>query len=136
MVQSVSQQPNAPRINPTISDALHYHASECRDPQRQMPESFPGPNYHNKGYSLRPPHPPASNQFSYVRGEQHFKPRREAAPPPSYSNRYPFVQNWDRENFYNNHERIKQAPHEPHDSWRFPPHSFSGKLFSSLIHIL
>ncbi|PON52850.1 RNA polymerase II-binding domain containing protein [Trema orientale] len=128
-VQSVGQQSNAPRINQTISDAVHYHASECRDPQRQMPESFHGPNYHNKGYPLRPPHPPPSNQFSYVRGEHHFKPRREDAPRPSYSNGHHFVQNWDRENFYNNHERIKQAPHEFHDSWRFPPHSFSGPRY-------
>lgn len=130
MVQSVAQQSNAPIINQTISDAVHYHASECRDPHRQMQESFPGPNYHNKGYPLRPPHPSPSNQFSYVRGE-HFKGRREAGPPPSYSNRHHFVQNWDRENFYNNHERIKQAPHELHDSWRFPPHSFSGEFFNT-----
>ncbi|EXB39341.1 hypothetical protein L484_025036 [Morus notabilis] len=118
MVQPVAQQSNAPRIN-------HYPSSECRDHQRQMPESYPGPNFHNKGYPLRPPHPPPSNQFSYVREEQ-FKPRREGAPPPPYSNRHHFVQNWDRENFYNNHERMKQAPHEHHDGWRFPPHSFSG----------
>lgn len=125
-VQPVAPQPNAPRLN-------HYHPSECRDHLWPMHEPFPGPNFHNKGYPLRPPPLPPSNQFSYVQEDHHFKHRREDAPPPPYSNRHHFVQNWDRENFYNNHERMKHAPHEHHDSWRFPPHHFSGKL--SEIHL-
>lgn len=128
MPQSVTQQSNTPRNNQTVSDAVRYHASDHRDIQRQMPESYPGRNFHNKNYPLRPPHPPPSNQFPFAR-EPHFKPRREGFPPPSHSNRYQAEQNWDRENFYNNHERMKLAPHEPDDSWRYPPHSFSGKFF-------
>ncbi|KAL5561638.1 hypothetical protein UlMin_031385 [Ulmus minor] len=146
MVHSVGQQSNGPRVNRTIPEAMHYHVSECRDPHREMPEpscsfnSFPaqpirnilptdGATFHNKGYPLRPPHPPSSDQFSYVREEQHFKPRREPVPPPSYSNRYHFSPNWDRENYYNNHERIKRTPHEFNDNWRFPPHSLSGPRY-------
>lgn len=156
MVQSVAQQSNAPRSNRTISDAAQYHASESRDTQTQMPESTSssfssfsvqsarnvpqsdGVTFHNTGYPLRPPHPPPSDQFSYVQGDQHFKSRREAAPPPSYSSRFHYGHNGDRENYYDNHERMKPAPYEhreswrkpapyERDSWRFPPHSFSGR---------
>lgn len=159
MVQSVAQQPNAPRSNRTISDVVQYHASECRDTKRQMPEStstsfcsFPvqpvrnvpqsdGATFHNKGYPLRPPHPPPSNQFSYVHGDQHFKLQREAAPPHSYSNRFHYAHNGDRENFYDNHERMKPASYEVRDSWRkpapyerdnwrFPPQSYSGMSYA------
>ncbi|KAF3436329.1 hypothetical protein FNV43_RR23421 [Rhamnella rubrinervis] len=158
MVQSVSLQSNAPRSNRTISDAVQYHDSESRETQSQIPESTSssfssfsvhsarnvpqsdGVNFHNKGYPLRPPHPPPSDQFSYVQGDQHFKPRREAAPPPSYSNRFHYAHNGDRENYYDNHERMKPAPYEhrdnwrkpapyERDSWRFPPHSFSGPRY-------
>lgn len=141
-VQPPPQQLNAPRINQTISDAVHYCAPECRDLQRQMPDStscsyssFPtysgrnvpqtdGATFHNKGYPLRPPHAPPSNQFSYVQGDQQVKPRREA--PPPYHNRFDFGPNGDRENYYNNHERMK-PPYEPRESWGFPSHSFSGR---------
>lgn len=136
------QQLNGPRINQAIPDAVHYHGAESRDLHRQMPDStscsyssFPsnsgrnipqtdGPTFHGKGYPLRPPHAPPSNQFSYVKGDHHVKPRREV--PPPYHNRFDFMQNGDREHYYNNHERMKPAPYEPRENWRFPAHSYSG----------
>lgn len=139
------QQLNGPRINQAIPDAVHYHAPESRDLHRQMLDStscsynsFPtnsgrnipqndGANFHNKGYPLRPPHAPPSNQFSYVKGDHHVKPRREV--PPPYHNRFDYMQNGDREHYYNNHERMKPAPYEPRESWRFPAHSYSGPRY-------
>ncbi|KAM1169409.1 hypothetical protein ACFX13_031904 [Malus domestica] len=141
-VQPPPQQLNSPRVNHTIPDAVHYRAPECRDHQRQMPDStscsygsFPtylernvphsdGATFHNEGYSLRPPHAPPSNQFSYVQGDQQGNPQHEA--PPPYHNRFDYG---DRESYYNNHERMKPGPYEPHDSWRFPSHYFSGPRY-------
>ena len=120
----------APRCSQPISDAVQYQVSEYRE--TQMPEStcsfnsYPVPppdnfrhsdTMHNKGYSIRPPHHLPSNQFSFVHGEQHAKHRRDFPPPSSYSNRQHFVQNMERENFYNNHERIKPPPYDYRERW-------------------
>jgi hypothetical protein len=141
LVQSVVHQPIAPRVEQT----MHYRSPECRDPQMQIPEhascSFSnysvqpvnngqhtnGATLHDKAYNLRPPHPAPSSQFSYFHGDQHVRPQRDA-PPPSYSNRFHFVQNVERENSGNNHERIKPPPYERHEHWRFPAPPFSGKV--------
>lgn len=142
LVQSVAQQPIAPRVDQT----MHYRSPECRDPQMQMPESAScsfsnysvqpvnngrhtnGATLHDTAYTLRPPHPAPSNQFSYFHGDQHVRPRRDA-PPPSYSNRYHFVQNVERENSCNSHERIKPPPYEHQEHWRFPAPPFSGPRY-------
>ncbi|XP_050366914.1 protein HUA2-LIKE 2 isoform X1 [Argentina anserina] len=139
------QQLNKPRINQAIPDAVHYHHTESRDLHGQMPDStscsyssYPsnsgrnmphtdGATFYNKGYPLWPPHAAPSNQFSYVKGDHHVKPRREV--PPPYHNRFDYMQNGDREHYNNNHERTKPAPYEPHESWRFPPHSYSGPRY-------
>lgn len=142
LVQSVVQQSIAPRVDQT----MHYRSPECRDPQMQMPEaaSCSFSNYsvqpvnngrhtngaatlHDKAYPLPPPHPAPSNQFSYFHGDQHVRPRRDA-PPPTYSNRFHFVQNVERENSCNNHERIKPPLYDCHEHWRFPAPPFSGKV--------
>lgn len=141
LVQSGVHQPISSRIDQT----MRYHSPEFRDPQMQIPESAScsfsgysvepmnsgrhsnGSNLHDKGYSLRPPHPAPSNQFSYFHGER-VRPRRDA-PPPSYSNRFHFVPDVERENSYNNHERIKPPPYERHEHWRFPAPHFSGPRY-------
>lgn len=140
LVQSVVHKPVAPRVDQTI----HYRSPECRDPQMQMPESAScsfnnfsvqpmnngrqtnGDTLRDKAYSLQPPQPAPSNQFSYVRGDQHVRPRRDV-PPPSHSNRFHHVQNVGRENCYNNHERMKPPLYELHERWRFAE-PFSGKV--------
>lgn len=142
IVQSVAQEPVVQRVDQTI----RYRSPEWRDPSTQMAESAScsfsnfcgqavnngrqtnGATLHNKNYGLRPPHPAPSNQFSYFHGDQRVRPRRDA-PPPSYSNRFHFGQNVDRENSYNNHERMKPPPYEHHDQWRFPAPPFSGKFY-------
>ncbi|KAG7967449.1 hypothetical protein I3843_08G099900 [Carya illinoinensis] len=141
LVQSGSLQPVPPRVDQTI----RYHSPDFRDPQMQMPESTScsfssssiqpvnngrqtnGDTLCDKGYTLHPPHPAPSNQFSYFQGDQRVRPRRDAL-PPSYSNRF-HVQNFDRENSYNNHERTKPPPYELHEHWRFPAPPFSGPRY-------
>ncbi|XP_035551522.1 protein HUA2-LIKE 3 isoform X3 [Juglans regia] len=141
LVQSVVQKPVAPRVDQTV----HYCSPECRDPQMQMPESAScsfsnfsvqpvnnghqtnGDTLRDKAYSLQPPQPAPSNQFSYSRGDQRVRPRRDV-PPPSYSNRFHHVQNVGRENSYNNHERMKPPPYELHERWRFAA-PFSGARY-------
>lgn len=145
--QSVAQQSVVPRINPSMSNAGHYDTPECRDhTQVQLCDttssfsSYPAcqvnsvqhsdgpPSFHHKAYPPRPPHAPPSNQFSYVHAGQHVKSRRET-PPLSYSRRFHSSHNVDGGNFYNNHERIRPAPHELDESWRSPAPPFYGKLY-------
>lgn len=127
----------APRNSQPINDAVH-------NTQMQIPKStcgfntFPvqqpanfqnsdGVTIHNKGYSLRPPHHVPSNQFSFVHGEHHVRPQREVPPPPSYSNSHHFVQNMERENFYNNQERSRPPPYDYSERWNVPA-PYSGNI--------
>ncbi|XP_015583234.1 protein HUA2-LIKE 2 [Ricinus communis] len=142
--ETVAQPLAAPRITSSITDGVHYHATECRD-QMQMQlcdstssfSSYPAcpvnnvqhadsPNFHHKAYAPRPPHHPPSNQFSYVQAGQHVKSRR-ASPPPSHHHRYQSSHNTDGGNYYNNHERMRPAPYD--ESWRYPPPPFPGPRY-------
>ncbi|KAF9669411.1 hypothetical protein SADUNF_Sadunf14G0104900 [Salix dunnii] len=135
--QPSTQNSVAPRINPSLSNAVLCRTPECRDQiQVQHCDStrsfsnYPGcqsnnihrtdgPSFHHKAYPPRPQHPPPSNQFSYVQANQHVKSRREI-PPPSYFHRFQPSHNFDCGNFYNNHERMGPGPYELNDGWRFP----------------
>ncbi|KAG4995905.1 hypothetical protein JHK85_027344 [Glycine max] len=136
-LHSVAQLMAAPRHSQPICDAVHHQVPEYREMQMHMPEStcsfnsFPVPppeNFrhtdgvttHNKGYSIRPPQHVPCNQFSFVNGEQHVKHRREVPPPLPYSSRQHFVQNIERENFYNNHERLRPPPYDYQERWNGP----------------
>lgn len=143
------QQPVAPGVNSINSDTVLYQASESRDVkmQTQIPDFSSNPGSHqpavpvngvqqtdgstfyNKGYHLPPPQPAPSNQFSYVQSDQQVHSVREVPPPPPpYPNRAHFVQSTDGGGFCNDHDRMKMAPHEHRESWRFPGPSFSGKF--------
>ncbi|XP_022758176.1 protein HUA2-LIKE 2-like isoform X1 [Durio zibethinus] len=138
----------APRINSTMcTNTVPYHWPESRDlpvpvqvsncntsfnsyPVRpvnnmQQPD---GPNFHHNAYPPRPTYPAPSNQFSYVNPGQHMNSMRDAPPPP-YSNRY-YSLNMDGGTYYNSHERMKQAPNELRESWRFPPPPFPGPQYA------
>lgn len=143
--QSVAQQSGAPGMNPSMpTNAVLYHAPDCRDHQMPMQisdsassfGSYPvcpsnnvqqadSPRFHHKPYPPLPPHAPPSNQFSYVQTGQNVKSRREPA-PPSHSHRYHSLPH-DGGNYYNNHDRMKSAPYELQENWRFPAPSFSGE---------
>lgn len=130
-----------PRDSQPLHEVMHYR--ECRDIPMQLPEPTPsfsnyppppdnfhyfdGAAVHAKGYPLRPPHQMPSNQFSFVHGDQHVKPRREG-PPPSYPNRHHSMQHMERENFRNNHDRLKPPPYDNfRERWRAPA-PYSGKF--------
>ncbi|XVF32624.1 hypothetical protein REPUB_Repub17cG0098300 [Reevesia pubescens] len=138
----------APRIDSTMcTNTVPYHGPESRDLPVPMQvsdcntsfNSYPvrpvnniqqpdGPNFHHNPYPPQPPHPAPSNQFSYVNSGQHMNSMRDAPPPP-YANRY-YSPNIDGGNYYNSHERMKLAPNEPRESWRFPPPPFSGPPYA------
>ncbi|XAR61231.1 hypothetical protein NMG60_11034876 [Bertholletia excelsa] len=150
LYQNVVQQPIVPRTNSGISDAVCYQAPESRDVQMQtrliesasscsfgsLPVSQPsiqlinnsqpvnnhqqndGTTFHSKAYHLRPPQPAPSNQFSYVNADNRVKLLRDV-PPPTYPNRVHFVESRE-------HDRIKLAPREFRETWRFAGPSYSG----------
>ncbi|XP_054808089.1 protein HUA2-LIKE 2 [Prosopis cineraria] len=140
---SMSEPLGAPRDNQPLHEVVHYRVPECRDMPMQLPESttsfssypLPPDNFHyfdgatvlSKGYPLRPPHQVPSNQFSFVQGDQHMKPRREV-PPPSYSNKHHSMQNMERENFRNNHDRLKPPSYDFRERWRVPA-PYSGSRY-------
>ncbi|KAL1331499.1 hypothetical protein HN51_048760 [Arachis hypogaea] len=139
---SMAQPLAAPRCRQPISDAMQYQVSDCREiPMSDSNCSFnsypvPPPdnfrhsdNMHN-GYSIRPPQHVPSNQFSFVHGEQHVKHhhQRDFPPPSAYSNRSHFMQNMERDNLYNNHERMKQPPYDYREGWDVPP-PYSGPSY-------
>ncbi|KAI9119420.1 hypothetical protein K1719_010095 [Acacia pycnantha] len=139
---SMTEPLGAPRDNQPLHEVVHHRLPECRDMPMQLPEStssfssyppppdnfryFDGATVHAKGYPLRPPHQVPSNQFSFVHGDQYVKPQREA-PPHSYSNHS--VQNKERENFRNNHDRLKPPPYDNfRERWRGPA-PYSGSRY-------
>lgn len=139
----MAQSSNGSGITQRTSDAVHYPASERRDLQMQMPESTSrsfsniparvlnnsqrsdSAAFHNKGYPLRPPHPPPQDQFTYVHGDHRMKPRWED-PPASYSSRFQYEDDTDGASFYSDHERTRHYSYEPHENWRIP-RPFYGK---------
>ncbi|XP_065861180.1 protein HUA2-LIKE 2-like isoform X2 [Euphorbia lathyris] len=135
-------QHSASRTNPSIFNGVHHHASECREmqPSDSMSSfsSYPvrpvnnvqhtdAPSFQHKPYPPRPPQPPPSNQFSYVQAGQHVKPRRETTPP--YQHRFHSSYSGDGGTFYNNHERMRPAPYEPGDGWRYPSANIPGPRY-------
>ncbi|XP_038683599.1 protein HUA2-LIKE 2-like isoform X2 [Tripterygium wilfordii] len=147
--QQLAHQSVPLRLNSSIPSSMHYHAPKSRDHQipaqdldstgihvrsaNNLPSDTS--SLHHKAEPPRPPHPAPSNQFSYFQNGQHMKSRRDD-PPPSYPHRSHSARNFDRGNFYNDggnfyneHERIKPAPYEIGDSWRFPAPRYSGPRY-------
>ncbi|MED6131743.1 hypothetical protein PIB30_012446 [Stylosanthes scabra] len=138
---SQMQKDNTPHsMAQPICDAMQYPVPDYREiPMSDSNcsfNSYPAPppdnfrhsdNMHNNGYSMRPPHHVPSNQFPFVHGEQHVKyhHHRDFLPPSSYSNRQHYMQNMERDNFYNNHERINPPPYDYRERWDVPP-PYSG----------
>ncbi|XVF72455.1 hypothetical protein PTKIN_Ptkin12aG0122700 [Pterospermum kingtungense] len=138
----------APRINSTMcTNTVPCHGPESRDLPVPMLVSdcntsfnnYPvhpvnniqqpdGPNFHHNAYPPRPPHPAPSDQFSFVNSGQCMHSMRDAPPPP-YSSGY-YSPHVDGCNYYNSHDRMKPAPSELRESWRFPPAPFSGLRYA------
>ncbi|XP_019444502.1 PREDICTED: protein HUA2-LIKE 3-like isoform X2 [Lupinus angustifolius] len=135
---SIAEPLTAPRNSQLINDAVQHNM------QMQIPNStcsfnsfpvqslanFDGVSIHNKGYPLLPPYHIPSNQFSFVNGECVKPPQRDVPPPSSYSNNH-FVQSnsMERENFYNNHERLRPPPpYHQSERWNVPA-PYSGPQY-------
>ncbi|MBA0715236.1 hypothetical protein Golax_014146 [Gossypium laxum] len=135
----------APRINSTVcTNTVPYNGPDPRNPpvmqvsdcntafnscpvppvnNIQQPD---GPSFHNP-YPPQPLHPAPTNQFAYVNSGPHVNLMRDA--PPPYTDRYSSL-NFDGANYYNSHERMKLAPNDLRESWRYPPPPFSGPWYA------
>uniref|UniRef100_A0A2P2LKI4 Protein HUA2-LIKE 2 n=1 Tax=Rhizophora mucronata TaxID=61149 RepID=A0A2P2LKI4_RHIMU len=138
------QQSDATRINPSVSNAVHYHASQGRDQMWRHVcdstgscsgylvrpfndfEQTDGHSFHHKQYPPRPPHHPPSHHFSYVHPRNYTRSRRETSSP---SHRFHSSHNADAGNFYDNHERMRPSLYEQSENWRYTPPSFHGPQY-------
>lgn len=136
MAQPLPHPPVPSRTDQRMLGASHYHHSECREPQQQMPMHNPSNSAYSRrsmengdredvsrfnngrGYHMRPHYTPPSNHFSYGHSDQRGRPRRDG--PLPYSGRYHHQHNRGSGNYQNNnHERMKPPPYEARDNWRF-----------------
>lgn len=124
------------RVNPQLSGStMHYQGPELSfssgvDLTNSIPHAD-GSNFQHRPYSSHPHPPPPlppppQHQYSFTEPAHHMKSRRDA---PSYSHRSHYVPNFDVRGFHDNHERMRQAPYENRDNWRYPPSSSYGEAF-------
>uniref|UniRef100_A0A1J3ETN8 HUA2-like protein 3 n=3 Tax=Noccaea caerulescens TaxID=107243 RepID=A0A1J3ETN8_NOCCA len=129
----VDHQACPPRMNPPLpGNTMHYQGPESSYSSGvQLPNSMPqadGSNFQHRPYPSHPhppPPPPPQHQYSYTEPGHHMKSRRDG---PSYSHRSHYVPNFDERNFHDNHdhERMRHAPYENRDNWRYQPSSSSS----------
>lgn len=134
-----------PRTDRRMLGGSHYHRSEDRAPQQQMPmpvssnsaysrrsmengdhEDGPRFNNGNRGYHMRLPYSPPSNRFSHGHSDHRGRPRRDG--PPPYSGRFHHQHNRGNGNYhYSNHNRMKPPPYEFRENCRSSA-PYSGKM--------
>ncbi|CAA7044173.1 unnamed protein product [Microthlaspi erraticum] len=128
----VDHQACPPRMNPPLpGNTMHYQGPESSYSSGvQLPNSMPqadGSNFQHRPYPSHPhpPPPPPQHQYSYTEPGHHMKSRRDG---PSYSHRSHYVPSFDERNFHDNHdhERMRHAPYENRDNWRYQPSSSSS----------
>ncbi|XP_010507809.1 PREDICTED: protein HUA2-LIKE 2 [Camelina sativa] len=127
-------QAGPPMMNPQLSGSMmHYQGPELSyssgvDHMNSIPQAD-GSNFQHRPYPshphphIPPPPPPPQHQYSFTEPGHHMKSRKDA---PSYSHRSHYVPNFDERNFHDNHERMRHAPYENRDNWRYPPSSSYG----------
>ncbi|KFK37564.1 hypothetical protein AALP_AA4G273100 [Arabis alpina] len=113
------------RMNlPMPGNTMHYQGPESSySSVVQLTNSMPqadGSNFQHRPHPShpRPPPPPSQHQYSYTEPGHNINSCRDG---PSYSHRSHYVPNFDERNFHDNHERMRHAPFENRDNWRYPP---------------
>ncbi|KAG7531101.1 PWWP domain [Arabidopsis suecica] len=123
------------RMNPPQSGStMHYQGPESSYSSGvQLTNSIPqtdGSNFQHMPYPSHPqpppPPPPPQHQYSFTEPGHLLKSRRDA---PSYSHRSHYVPNFDERNFHDNHERMRHAPYDNRDNWRYQPSSSYGSRY-------
>ncbi|KAL0724500.1 hypothetical protein Bca4012_039099 [Brassica carinata] len=111
-------QADIPRMNPP----MHYRSPESSYSSRaSLSKSMPHGEDSNFQHRPYPPPPPSHHYYSYMEPDHHRKPRREG---PSYPHRSHYTPDFEERNYQDGHERMRPAPCESRDNWRYhPPYS-------------
>ncbi|CAH8378851.1 unnamed protein product [Eruca vesicaria subsp. sativa] len=110
-------QADIPRMNPP----MHYRSPESSYSSRaSLSKSMlhgEASNFQHRPYpSAHPPPPPSDHYYSYMEPDHHRKPRREG---PSYPHRSHYTPDFEERNYHDGHERMRPAPCESRDNWRY-----------------
>ncbi|XP_019056720.1 PREDICTED: protein HUA2-LIKE 2-like [Tarenaya hassleriana] len=131
-------QAGHPRMNPSMpTNTMHYQGPESSYSSSRIPptNSVPqgeGSNFqHNRPFTPHPPPCPPPpplppHQYSYMHPGHHLKSRRDGT---QYSHRSHYTPSFDERNFHDNHERMRPAPYDNRDNWRYPPPSSYGPRY-------
>ncbi|CAH2063006.1 unnamed protein product [Thlaspi arvense] len=115
-------QAGLPRMNPP----MHYRSPESSYSSRAS-WSKSMPRGEDSSFQHRPyPPPPPSHHYSYMEPDHHIKQRREAS---SYPHRSHYAPDIDERNYHDSHERVRPAPCESRDNWRYHPGSSHGPRY-------
>ncbi|KAJ4884836.1 HUA2-like protein 2 [Raphanus sativus] len=118
-------QTDIPRMNPL---PVHYRSPESSYSSRaSLSKSMAHGEDSNFQHGPYPPPPPSHHYYSYMEPDHHRKPRREA---PSYPHRSHYTPDFEERNYHDGHERMRPAPCESRDNWRYhPPYSHGGSRY-------
>ncbi|XP_010413203.1 PREDICTED: protein HUA2-LIKE 3-like [Camelina sativa] len=114
-------QAGPPRMNPP----MHYGSPESSYSSRSLSRGE-GSNFQHRPYPSSHPPPPPSHHYSYMEPDHHIKSRREG---PSYPHRSHYTPEFDERNYHDSHERMRPAPCEDRDNWRYHPPSSHGPRY-------
>ncbi|EOA25934.1 hypothetical protein CARUB_v10019315mg [Capsella rubella] len=116
-------QAGPPRMNPP----MHFGSPETSYNSRlSLSKSMPrgeSSNFQHRHYPSSHPPPPPSHHYSYIEPDHHIKSRRDGQ---SYPHRSHYTPEFDERNY---HERMRPAPYENRDNWRYHPPSSHGPRY-------
>ncbi|CAL9245314.1 unnamed protein product [Arabidopsis halleri] len=119
-------QAGPPRMNPP----MHYGSPESSYSSRvSLSKSMlrgEGSNFQHRPYPSSHLPPPPSHHYSYMEQDHHIKSRREG---PSYPHRSHYTLEFDERNYQDSYERMRPAPCENRDNWRYHPPSSHGPRY-------
>ncbi|KAJ0256753.1 Protein HUA2-LIKE 3 [Hirschfeldia incana] len=107
-------QNDIPRMNPP---PVHYRSPESSYCSRaSLSKGMAHGEDSNFQHVPYPPPPPSHHYYSYMEPDHHRKPRREG---PSYPHRSHYTPDFEERNYHGGHERMRPAPCESRDNWRY-----------------
>ncbi|KFK35477.1 hypothetical protein AALP_AA5G289200 [Arabis alpina] len=115
---------------PRISQPMHYRSPESSYSSRaSLSKSMPhaeDSNFQYRPYPSSHPQPPPPHHYLYVEPDHHVKSRRDG---PSYPHRSHYNPDFDERDYRNSHERMRPAPCEDRENWRYHPSSSYGPRY-------
>ncbi|VVB06689.1 unnamed protein product [Arabis nemorensis] len=114
------------------SQPMHYQSPESSYSSHvSLSKSMPrgeSSNFQYRPYpSSHPPPPPPPHHYSYVEPDHHVRSRRDG---PSYPHRSHYTPDFDERDYRNSHERMRPAPSENRENWRYHPSTSYGPRYN------